>query len=429
MQGSNPDWRRRPAHPRGRSDRPGRVYGGRELGGVYGARVQGAYGGRAAVRERPAGRERSADRNRRSGRGAAATTAGRARRRTPTWAILTVTFGALLLLGSGTAIAGYEFVNNRYANNVQEENLLGDAAAEPGKELDGPLNLLLLGVEEQGDGARSDTVMVLHIPAAHNEAYLLSVPRDTLVTVPGYWDMKITEAFDVGYENGGGWSGGAQLIASTLNSLTGLQFHGGAIVNFDGFKRIIDELGGIEFCVDTPAYSEHIVLVDGEPVYISQARREGLAYEQVRYEEGCQTLAGWQALDYARQRKNLEDGSGDYGRQRHQRQLIETMAQQMLSTDVVTNLGTLDSVIRAAGDALIVDPNEVPLADFAFTLRDIRPGDLISLQTNGGEFNSIQIDGKSFEVMSEESVDMFRAAANDTMAQFVLNHPDFVSQE
>lgn len=420
MQGSHPDWQRRPARPPGRSDRPGRVYGG-SAPAVSASHSPGVYrGSRSPARERQAAREQR-DRPGDPGSGK--------RRRTPVWAILTVTFGALLLLGSGTAIAGYEFVNNRYADNVQQENLLGAAAAEPGKELDGPLNLLLLGVEEQGDGARSDTIMILHIPASHNEAYLLSVPRDTLVTVPGYWDMKITEAFDVGYENGGGWAGGGQIIASVLNNLTGLQFDGAAIVNFDGFKRIIDELGGLEFCVDTPANSEHIVLVDGEPMGIGQARREGYYYEPVRYETGCQTLEGWQALDYVRQRKNLEDGSGDYGRQRHQRQLIETMANQATSTDVVTNLGTLDSLILAAGDALIVDTNNVALADFVFTLKDIRPSNLISLQTNGGEFNSTQINGKSYEQLTPESLEMFQAAANDTMGQFIINHPNFVNQE
>jgi hypothetical protein len=71
----------------------------------------------------------------------------------------------------------------------------------------------------------------------------------------------------------------------------------------------------------------------------------------------------------------------------------------------------------------------VPLADFVFTLKDVGIGDLVSLQTNGGEFNSFQIDGKSYEQLSEESLDMFQAAANDTMSQFVLNHPDFVSED
>jgi LCP family protein required for cell wall assembly len=421
MQGRLHDRRDRPPRPRGRDNRAsGRAYGGQPAN-----RPPGVYGARAS---RPGQRpDRRGDDDLEDARPAAR----KRRRRTPIWAALTVTAGALLMLLSGTAIAGYEMLSNRYLDdNVQQENLLGEAAADPGKELEGPINLLMLGVEEQGDGARSDSILVLHIPASHDQAYLISFPRDTLVSVPGYWDMKITEAFDVGYdESGGEWKGGAQLVASVLSNLTGLQFDGGAIVNFGGFQKIIDELGGIEFCVDTAAYSEHLILVDGEPVGVGQASREGLYGEQVTYEEGCQTLPGWQALDYARQRKTLADESGDYGRQRHQRQLLKAIGDAIYSRDVVTNIGKLDSLIRAGGEALIVDTNQVPLADFVFTLKDVGIGDLVSLQTNGGEFNSFQIDGKSYEQLSEESLDMFQAAANDTMAQFVLNHPDFVSED
>ncbi|MPZ27404.1 MAG: LytR family transcriptional regulator, partial [Micromonosporaceae bacterium] len=354
------------------------------------------------------------------------------RRRTPAWATLTLAAGAVLMLLSGTALAGYEVLNNRYAGNVQQENLLGGAGvvAEPGEELEGPLNLLLLGVEERGEGARSDTIIVLHIPASHDQAYLISVPRDTWVTVPGYWDMKVTEAFNAGFENGGGRVGGAQLIASVLHSLTGLQFNGAAIVNFDGFEQIIDELGGIDFCVDTAATSEHLVLVDGEPMGVGQAQREGRWDGQpIRYEEGCQLLEGWQALDYARQRKTLESGEGDYGRQRHQQQLLTAMADAAISRDVVTNLGKLDGLVLAGGDALVVDTNTVPLADFVFTLRDVGVGDMVSLRTNGGDYHSAGIEGVSAEALSPESLDMFQAAADDTMAEFVSNHVDFVNPD
>jgi LCP family protein required for cell wall assembly len=336
------------------------------------------------------------------------------------------------MLLSGTALAGYEVLNSRYAGNVEQENLLGDAGVvtEPGEELTGSLNLLLLGVEERGEGARSDTIIVLHIPSSHDQAYLISVPRDTWVTVPGYWDMKITEAFNAGSENGGGRAGGARLVASVLHALTGLSFDGAAIVNFDGFQRIIDQLGGIRFCVDTAATSEHLVLVNGAPMGVGQAKREGHWDAQpIRYEEGCQELAGWQALDYARQRKTLASGEGDYGRQRHQQQLLTAMADAAISRDVLTNLGKLDSLVLAGGDALVVDTNGVPLADFVFTLRDIRVGDLVSLRTNGGDYHSAQIEGVSAEALSPESLEMFRAAANDTMAQFVINHPDFTNRE
>src|SRR5690606_29250752 len=160
---------------------------------------------------------------------------------------------------------------------------------------------------------------------------------------------------------------------------------------------------------------------------IGKARREGLAYEHVRYEEGCQHLEGWQALDYARQRKTLESGEGDYGRQRHQQQLLKAMAERATSGDVLTDLGTLDRLIMAAGDALIIDTNGVDLVDFAWTLRRIRPGNLVSLRTNGGWFNSAEIEGQSAEKLDEVSLAMFRAAANDTMAAFVLEHPEVVN--
>lgn len=354
---------------------------------------------------------------------------GRSRRRAPLWSVLTVVAGALLVLLSGTAIAGYEALNNRYAGNIEQDTLIGgNAAADPGQELEGALNLLLLGVEEQGEGARSDSIIVLHIPSSHDAAYLMSMPRDTYVEPPGLWGMKLTEAFNAGYEAEGTWAGGAKVVSEVINNLTGLRFNGAAIVNFDGFRKIIDEMGGLEFCVDTEAYSEHLVLVNGEPMGIGKARREGIwNYEEIRYEEGCQQMAGWQALDYARQRKTLASGEGDYGRQRHQVQLLQAMAKKATSPDVMTNLSTLDSLILAAGDALIVDTNGVELVDFLFTLRNLRPSDLVVLQTNRGEYQSFQVDGKSYEQLSEESLEMFRAAANDTMGDFIIHHPEVLA--
>lgn len=137
---------------------------------------------------------------------------------------------------------------------------------------------------------------------------------------------------------------------------------------------------------------------------------------------------GWQALDYIRQRKNLESGEGDYGRQRNQQRLLLAMASQAVSRDVVTNFNKVDSLLQAAGDAVIVDTNNVPMIDFLFTLRNLRPDDLVLLRTNGGDYNPIQIHGQSAEQLTPESMLMFQAASHDTMAQFVLGHPDFLGE-
>ena len=356
---------------------------------------------------------------------------GRGRRRTPRWALVTLIAGSLLALVSGGTAVASALLIDRYAGNIEQDNLLGAAAAPPGEELTGPINILLLGTDgrEQGtDDTRSDTVIVLHVPSTHDQAYLISVPRDTWVSVPGYWDMKITEAFYHGNQEGG-WTGGARLVAESLHQLTDLTFNAAAIVNFGGFEKIINEMGGVEFCVDTPAYSEHLVLVNGERMGIGRAQREGLPYEQVRYEVGCQHMEGWQALDYARQRKTLESGEGDYGRQRHQQQLLQAMADQATSGDVLANVKTLDGLIRATGDALILDTNGVELVDFAFTVREVRPGDMVSLRTNEGWYNSANIDGVSAEVLTDQSLAMFHAAASDTMAEFLLQHPDALNTD
>lgn len=449
MQGySSPGRPRRGAGPSRTTGRSttGRSTGGRSTGGRSSPQSSSASGGRVYGRDSASRDSASRDsRSPRDRRGASAGVADRpprpARRKTPLWAKLTVAAGAFMLLMSGTAMAGYEFFENRYAGNVQEENLLGGAAVDPGKELEGPLNMLLLGVEERGAGARSDTIIVLHIPASHDQAYLISVPRDTYVDVPGYWGMKITESFYEGYNSTGvedgtkaavtkGWAAGAQLVAKTLNSVTGLQFDAAAIVNFGGFEKIIDSLGGIRFCFDTAATSEHLVRYQGKVKDIGDAKRDGTIWqsEEIAYEEGCRKVEGWEALDYARQRKTLASGEGDYGRQRHQQQLLKAMMGAAISKDTVTNISKLDSLIRAAGDALIVDTNGVDLADFVFTLKDVNVGDLVSLRTNGGDYQSFQDEnGKSYERLTEESLAMFRAAADDTMAEFVLDHPDFIN--
>jgi hypothetical protein len=107
----------------------------------------------------------------------------------------------------------------------------------------------------------------------------------------------------------------------------------------------------------------------------------------------------------------------------------QAMVAQAVSSDVRNNVSTIDGLLIAAGDALIVDTNNVEMLDFAFTLRNIRPNDLISLRTNGGEYNSDTRNGQSVELLTAESLAMFQAAANDTMAQFVLSNPDFVDPD
>ena len=90
-------------------------------------------------------------------------------------------------------------------------------------------------------------------------------------------------------------------------------------------------------------------------------------------------MEGWEALDYARQRYGLNNG--DYDRQRHQQQLIKAIAKKASSSGVLTNPIKVNSLIKAAGKAFVLDTGGVPVADFIFTLKGVAANDLVLLRT------------------------------------------------
>ena len=122
----------------------------------------------------------------------------RARRKDPLWARLTVVFGAVLMLTSGVAIVGSKVLISQATGNIAQRNLLGGAGkteAEGGANLDGPIDMLLLGVDARerwaADDVRSDSIIVLHIPASHDQAYLISIPRDTEAQIPRVQEERV----------------------------------------------------------------------------------------------------------------------------------------------------------------------------------------------------------------------------------------------
>ncbi|MGW4151906.1 LCP family protein [Micromonospora chersina] len=361
----------------------------------------------------------------------------RTKRKDPLWAKLTVIFGAVLMMTSGLAIVGSKAVIGQATNSIDQGNLLGDAGktdAEGGNSLDGPIDMLLLGVDARqrwaADDVRSDTIIILHIPASHDQAYLISIPRDTEARIPAFEKSgyrggtdKINAAFFHGAQNGGGWEGGAQLMAKTIKSMTGISFDGAAIINFGGFKNVIDALGTVRICVSHEVKSHHMSMVDGKPMWNADAKKTGKSYTPVVHKKGCREMEGWEALDYARQRYGLPNS--DYDRQQNQQQLIKAMAKKATDKGMLTNPIKLNALIKAAGKAFILDTGGVPIADFIFTLKGVSGNDLVTLRTNGGTYSPNADHSK--ESLNELSMDMFRAVKNDKLADFVVSNPSVLS--
>ncbi|MGI5212273.1 LCP family protein [Plantactinospora sp. CA-290183] len=369
---------------------------------------------------------------------------GRRRKSTvPRWARLCTIFGAVLVVLSGVVLVGFEAVLARYEGAVAEEDLFGDksagAAAEKKSDIKGPLNILLVGIDPRQPETPplADSIMVLHVNATLDSAYLFSMPRDLLVDIPrfdkaGYPGdrTKLNAAMAHGSRVPGerlpDAAQGFELLSLTVSKVTGIKrFDAGGIINFGGFLKIVDAMGGVTMYIDQNVKSEH-----RRPDGTHRTLRPGgggYLGPQAEYKKGTRHLEGWQALDYVRQRYP-ENGvtDGDYGRQRHQQQFVRAMADQALSKDVVTNPIKMDSVLRAAGKSLIFSGRGHKLIDFGFALRNLRSDSIQMIKLPGGGVGTgSNYRGEKFQPVAEDFLDALQAGQVD---EFVLSHPEIINK-
>jgi LCP family protein required for cell wall assembly len=361
------------------------------------------------------------------------------RKREPRWAKLCLIFGAVLMMISGLAVAGTKALGAYLNKQVPQEDLLDDTVQ--GQNINGAINILLLGMDERKNSTdliRTDSIILAHIPATHDAVYLVSLPRDTMVQVPPFPEynftgaqMKLTEAFPIGNsKNGGpdpstaGRKRGVNVMAKTISTLVpgGIKFNAVAIINYTGFKKLVEVLGGVKMCIDQTVVSEHYTK-DGK--YVRSTRELGI--EGYTYKPACRKLKPWEALDYVRQREDLPHG--DYDRQRHQQQFLKAVFSQLMSKGTLTDPTKFNALTKAAGDLLTMDLGKSPLIDWIFSFKNLNAKDVVTIQTNKGNFNGKNIGGKSYQFLSEESTAMLQALHDDTLFDFLTAHPDFISKD
>lgn len=369
----------------------------------------------------------------------------KSKRRSPLWARLCAIFGCVLMVLSGGALITSQALVARYAGAVETKDLFGKAAVgatkEPVSDIKGPLDILLVGIDPRDASSPplSDSIIVVHIPKDLKQAYLFSIPRDLRVEIPPFpkgnfagGTDKINSAMSYGSRLGNGKYDAAQgfdLLAKTVSKLTGIkEFDAGAIINFHGFKDIVDAMGGVTMTIDQNVKSEHLKpdgkTRDRRPECADHSCEHPYIGPQAEYKKGTYHLEGWQALDYVRQRYGLP--RVDYDRQRHQQQFIKAMAEQALSKNVVTNPIKLDQVLRAAGDALIFDGNGHNVVDWGLALRNLRSDDMTLVKLPGSSLTSGgSYLGEQFDASAEE---FFASVRNDSVASFLVDNPGFLQK-
>jgi LCP family protein required for cell wall assembly len=341
-----------------------------------------------------------------------------ARTPAPLWARITATVGVVLLSLSAATIGGLRLLSQRYEDALQHADLLGDSAQYPDRArlAEGPLDILLLGIDwRQGEAGliRADTVMVLHVPRGLSHAYLFSVPRDTLVTIPAQAETdypggldRLNAAFAYGAGEEQDRARGSRLLARTLRDATGLPgFSAAMLIDFYGFTNVVQALGELELCVD----------VDTESIASG-----------VVYHAGCSRMDAISALDYVRQRKLIE--GGDYARQRHQQQFMKAVIQEARAQGVLTNPARLDQLIRSAAGALTVTTGPIGAIDLLLALSRIGPERMTLIRVPGA---GVHDEGGAYlgEQLVPDAETLFAAARADDLDAFVAAHPDLVNAD
>ncbi len=281
-------------------------------------------------------------------------------------------FAVVLFIVSGVGFAWYDLQSQ--VNRLDIDDFLGkDRARQVVDSYEGrPVNILILGTDSRAgannvDGsegseevavARSDTTMILHLPADRSRIEIVSIPRDLLVEIPSCKtaDGGTTEAmsytpFNTAFANGAGASADDDAVAAgvactiaTVEDLTGLYIDEYLVVDFNGLITTVDALGGVTLYVDED---------------INDTEFTGLVLSQ-----GCRHLDGTTALQYARVRHGVGDGS-DRQRMPRQQNLVSAMLRTAKSKNYLTDADALYSFARAALGSLTTSPGISSLSTLA----------------------------------------------------------------
>ncbi|WDZ86148.1 LCP family protein [Micromonospora cathayae] len=219
----------------------------------------------------------------------------------------------------------------------------------------GPLNVLLLGVDGTsvtvGDPPRADSILLVHIPADQRRIYLISLPRDLAVPIPGHGVDKLGASFPRGVGDREPSLGrGYQLTSRTVTELTGVRPDAGAVLTYPAVQAITDAVAGVPVCLREPVRSVHTQRI---------------------FPAGCQRLDGAAAVDLLRQRHGLAEDARDRDRnaQRYAVGLLRRLTEQRLLTDPVG----LHRLMQTAGAGLTVDAGHAELPDLLALRATVTP--------------------------------------------------------
>lgn len=267
------------------------------------------------------------------------------------------------------------------------------AAAQPAPS-EGGQTFLLVGVDSrsvlpttgrdakapewQYGAQRSDTMMLVHLPADHSGAYVVSLPRDAWVDIPGHGKAKLNAAFS--------W-GGPPLLIDTVQRLTKVRVDHLAVIDWDGFKKLTDSVGGVD------------LVVNGAERHMN----------------------GTQALVYVRERYHL--ARGDFDRTHRQQYFLRTLLAKVMRPSTFSNPVKATEVLDDLTAAVSVDDRlgDGDLRDLLWDNKEVRPGDIVFM--NAPAKGTGMISGQSVVLLdSVAGPQLWRAMREDALDDYLQSH-------
>ncbi len=239
------------------------------------------------------------------------------------------------------------------------------------------------GTTKTAEGKRTDSIILVHVPAGGGKSAMISLPRDSYLPIPGHGKNKINAAYTLG---------GATLLVRTIEEATGLRIDGYVEIGFGGFATVVDSLGGVDICV-------------------KQAMDDPKA--GINLKPGCQTLNGPNALGYVRAR--YSDPLGDIGRVQRQRQFLAAIMHKAASPSTVLVPWRYYQFSTAAAAGLTVG-QDTTLRDVTRVLqamRSVSNGDGLSLTVPVSNPALPTHVGSAVKWDSQKALALFTAIKND----------------
>ena len=263
-----------------------------------------------------------------------------------------------------------------------------DRTTLPG-ESDGRTNILLLGKTNEKEAGQklTDTIMIASLDFKKKKIALLSLPRDLYVQIPetnAFTKLNALYQFDV--NNGTG----AATVEKAVSDITGLPIHAFATLDYDGFVRIVDILGGVSIYVDRDLFDPRFP----GPNY---------SYETFKIDKGWHDLDGATALKYVRERHS--DPEGDFGRAKRQQAILSAMKNKAFSIKTILDPLAISDIIDTLGKHIRTE----------LSLEDIQ-----SLAAIAGEFDTTNISNAVVDAWKKDSLLRVSHIQVGSVAMFVL---------